>query len=45
MFGKPVAPSVPATSEKPEDVKAWDDYYAACETWADMQKPCMDRNW
>lgn len=40
---KPVAPTVPADSTKPEDIKAWDDYYAECENWADAQKPCMDR--
>jgi hypothetical protein len=44
MF-KPVAPTVPATSTKPEDIKAWDTYYAECEEYADMMKPCMDRNW
>lgn len=43
MFIKPVAPSVPATSTDPDDVQAWEDYYAACEVYAEMQKPCMDR--
>lgn len=44
MF-KPVAPTSSPTSTNPEDVKAWDDYYAECENWADAQKPCMDRDW
>lgn len=44
MF-KPIAPSASPTSTEPEDIKAWDDYYAACEVWAEVQKPCMDRNW
>jgi hypothetical protein len=42
---QPVKPTVPADSTKPEDIKAWEDYYADCENWADQQKPCMDRDW
>lgn len=41
---KPVAPTVSAESTKPEDIKAWEDYYAACEAWVDAQKPCMSRD-
>lgn len=40
---KPVAPTVSAESTKPEDVKAWDDYYAAVDAWIDSRKACMDR--
>lgn len=40
----PVAPTVPADSTKSEDMKAWDDYYFECEVWAELQKPCMDRD-
>ena len=45
MIYKPVAPTVSPKSTKPEDVKAWEDYYTACDHWTDMHKPCMDRNW
>lgn len=44
MFPKPVAPSVPATSTDPADIKAWEDYYHASEVWAEMNKPCMRRD-
>jgi hypothetical protein len=42
---KPVAPTVSITSTEPEDIKAWDNYFAECEAWVDSRKPCMDRNW
>lgn len=45
MLIRPVAPSVPADSTKPEDIKAWEDYYDACDYYVEMSKPCMDRNW
>lgn len=38
---KPVAPTVSPESTKPEDVQAWEDYYAACEAWVDNNKPGM----
>lgn len=38
---KPVAPSVPADSKKPEDKKAWDDFYGECDRYNDSLKPCM----
>jgi hypothetical protein len=41
MFTRPTAPTVSAQSTAPEDVQAWEDYYADCETYTDMNKPGM----
>lgn len=39
---KPAAPT--SDPKEPANWPEWDDYYDACEEWAGMQKPCMDRN-
>lgn len=44
MYGKPVAPTASPESTDPADIKAWEDYYADCEVWAEMNKPCMRRD-
>jgi hypothetical protein len=40
-MAKPIAPAASPTSTDPEDVQAWEDYYAACEEEIELSKPCM----
>jgi hypothetical protein len=45
MYFTPALPTVSSTSTKPEDIKAWDDYYAECDRAVDSRKPGMSDRW
>lgn len=40
-MAQPIAPASSPTSTDPEDVQAWEDYYAACEEEIELNKPGM----